>query len=354
MTPHMIFATNEPILDALQGKVVSFEESGDDIALVELNRYAVYEGLPSDRVITTFKIVNKSDSEITFKWDLQFSTLSLKDGMGVSDFPESLAQQLNPVSDSLSVTNSVIKGIQIKNQQLEIDQLVKLRIMGEGTAKDASVRLNVRIQPYKVNPRFVVKKSTEQKGIGYFETATTRKGDGQIEVLASRWDMSPELPPVTYSISKDVPPYMVEAVKEGVLYSLSLAGRELFRVETGAEPSEIPQSRHHHSLGELSKGNFCSSQYSSGSTSGEILSASVYATNFRGSVGGQEVMRRSMTEPKIGVSGFATANVCNFHKDHNPLDNFAVDNPGMALKGAEDFVRMIIATVISQIVGSSS
>lgn len=348
LTPSMIVATNEPILDALQAKVVSFEERGDSLALLELNKYAVYEGLPSERILSVFKIVSSTEEEITFDWNLQFSALSLKDGMGVSDFPESLTEQMNPMSSALSITASFIKSAKIVGEQLEIVQVVRVKMDSVTGPAEPTIHLNVRIQPYKINPKFVAKPSTLQKVLGYFEVATNRQGDGQIDVFATRWDMSPELPPVVFSISKDVPNHMIDAVKEGVLYWNRVAGRELFQVETGADPAEIPQYRRAtiHWVPWM-KGSFARANMQTDPITGEILSASVFATSFW-DVGGQELMRRFLP---VGVEGFKHSTVCNFHRSHNPLENFTASDPDLAMRGAQDFVRMMIAHEVGHTLG---
>lgn len=374
MTSSMVTATNTPILDHLLPKVVAFEENGDHVALFELNAYAVYGELPSDKLIQTFPIVSKTADSVSFKMDVGFTSFSMKDTLGGADFPSSFSSMTSHTDPVIPTVSSFVRSAKFNGNEFEINQVSRIRASampgaliqlvfgGQFMTEDFSVHLTTRLKPYRVNEQFEPKLSTMQKGVGYFEVAGVRPNEGKMHVLATRWDFSPEKGPVTYAISKNVPADVADAVKEGVLYWNIVAGREIVKVEMGAEPNEIPGYRRAMVRWIPWDGaGFARAAILPDPITGEILSADVYLTS-AWNLYGQRGVPRKQPEPKAGnrvrllPSGFASATECDLDDSHAAdatldLLTASVRKPELVLKATQDMIRTVTAHEVGHTLG---
>lgn len=290
----MVIATNTPIVDHLQPKVVAFELSGSDVALFELNTAAVYEALPSNKLLQTFVVTAQNAQSVTFKWDYGLHVISLKPPYGASDAPATLNEMVAERETVLPPVATFVRRAVFADNHLEIEQLSRVRQAGlklslmallSGQAlpveeQELTVQVNTTIAPYVPNPHFAPRFSTKQKGVGYFEVSQMRKDDGARDVLAMRWDLSEAAGPVTYAISRDAPPDMVDTIREGVLYWNKVMGRTVLRVETDVDPRERPAPRRvlvHWIPWRLA--GFARASLQADPITGEIIAGNVYLTS---------------------------------------------------------------------------
>lgn len=57
-----------PVWEDMKPMIVMFERSEDELAMFDRDTFAVYSVLDTNRLVTTFQIVDESDTEITFDW----------------------------------------------------------------------------------------------------------------------------------------------------------------------------------------------------------------------------------------------------------------------------------------------
>ena len=307
-------ATHEPALDYLRPKVVAFESQGKFVALMELNTMAVYDALPSRRILQTLPIVSESAQNITFNWGLGLTDISTKATTASVDFEGSIEAMVDPIEPTLSVATSFVRLAEFRDNHLYLEQVARVRTPGWEEDGDRTLQLGVTLAPYQPNPQFMARASTQLHEVGYFEVAQPRKGNGAIDIFATRWDLSEQAGPVTYAIVRDTPPEWIEAVRDGVLYWNSVFGREVVRVEAGADAREKPAARRVliHWLPMLQH-TYARAALEPDPMTGEILGANIFVTSIFAHASESYVSTADAT-PRASVApvGFRRAPGCNY------------------------------------------
>ena len=256
LTPTIFIRDNMPAAHLVQPKIVSFEKNGQQLGLFELNQYAVYDELPSAKLLQTLPIDHETEEGISFKWDYGLAAIPLTFASGAYDIPATLIEMISADEKTFPSVSSFLSKAVLNDGGLDLEQVSRLRLsalsfnflsfLGAPSllqAREFTVQLSMRIAPYRSNPNFKPRLSAIDQGLGLFEIPRVRKEDGGFDLLAVRWDLSPSQPPLKYVISKGVPKELVKAVSEGVLYWNRVAGRKIVEVETGGNPADTPQRR---------------------------------------------------------------------------------------------------------------
>lgn len=298
LSPTVIVAQNNPIIDHLSPKVVSFEKHGTQLALFELNEASVYENLPSDKLLEVFEIQSETPEMITFHWRYGLSAIPLI-GLfngGASDFPTGFSSSEHQLI--LPTQKTFVRKMTLEKERLEIEQISEVHmqqlsldlqsvLMAVLTGKGIdlknqalSVKLNVSLRPYVANPNFKKRQSPFHAGLGPFEIASTRKGVGTVDYYSMYWDLSDSSKPLVYAATKGTPAEYLDAIREGVLYWNRVAGREIIRFETDADPNAVPEERKVliHWM-PWDQAGFARASMQSDPLTGEILRADVYLTS---------------------------------------------------------------------------
>ncbi|HRK01936.1 MAG TPA: zinc-dependent metalloprotease, partial [Oligoflexia bacterium] len=130
---------------------------------------------------------------------------------------------------ALGVSNSFIDSVRLKNNLVEIRQLVQIGF-NRGFVLAPSYEVRYYLTPYLENPKYVAKETDKTfDRVGYFEVPPTLEEEsGRTSIKISKWDISK---PVTFYVSANTPAEYVDAVKEGILYWNKAFGREVLRAE---------------------------------------------------------------------------------------------------------------------------
>ncbi|WP_158998645.1 zinc-dependent metalloprotease [Pigmentibacter ruber] len=367
-------AENAPIFQHLLPKVVSFEMNGEDLALFELNTYALYNELPSTKLLQTFKIKQNNEDSITFSWDQGLSTIPSKGSIWISDLPSSLEQLISEEEIVLPTVATFLKSAIFVEDRLELEQISRVRTPSHSATNGISdsytgntdnhitVQLRATLTPYRPNSNFTSRNSALKDGIGFFEIAQTRKNEGGMDILASRWDISQEAGFLTYSITKNAPAELIQAITEGVLYWNKYFGREVIKVETGADPLKKPRPR------ELliywipwKYANFASASIQPDPITGEIKGGSIFLPDtfaFQSPVLVRKNLQRQTTKAQnyfnIFPSGFKFSSLCDHpvSLDFSTNLSYAIkDDPEIILKARKDYIRNIVAHEVGHTLG---
>lgn len=371
MSPSVVIADSSPILDHLQPIVIAFEKSGDQLGLFELNLQAYYEDLPVNKLLQTFDIASEDDKQITFRWKYGLSFLTQKDLSQYSEFGEEENGDPGKADETvIPVVASFVRSLKVQDNALFIEQVSRVRSSAfvfataamaptkptDVSSSDATIQLNVRISPYKMNPNFKPRESELAQGIGFFEQFSWNLKEQRKVIQAKRWDFSPERGPVTYAITKNTPAEYVETVKEGILYWNRVMGREIVRVETGVDPREPARDRRVlvHWIDWLDAG-FARAGMQSDPFTGELLGANVYMTSVfvnGGRTSARQENRTAKPVRYVGMTGFHTARVCDRELDFDLTPEVTV-NPTeeMTKQVARDYVRSTVAHEVGHTMG---
>ena len=388
LSPSFTEAGNMPILQHLQPKVVSFELSGDRLALFELNVQAVYNEMPSSKLMQTFQVVREDATSVTFTWNYGLSAIPLNNPTPVSDEDASGAAAVESTQTVLPVTESFVRKATIENNVLEIEQVARVNqselsldlvsvLSGQPLAlaqREATVVLDVRIEPYVPNTNFDMRQSDPNKRVGFFEIARNLTASGEVAWFSTRWDLTKG--PVTYAITENTPPQLVTAISEGILYWNRVAGQEIVRVETNAKTNEKPQP--HRVLVRWipwTRAGFARASIQTDPLTGEIITGDIYLTSSfdvsarkytTGAIKNlpTEKRKKKVTpgqavpqKATLGLSGFSNANICDLDTSETSLapEIFRAqkDDQDRAIvnRAVQDYMRATVAHEVGHTLG---
>jgi hypothetical protein len=281
-----------PRISHLKPKIVSFKKIGNQLAMFELDTMSVYDDIASDKLVQTFEIKKETKTSIEFDLNLGFSSIALKEDLGVAEMTSIPTRE----EAIISPTSSYLESATFKNNELLIVQNSKVKsdyaninlyyvLSGQPTpiqTAEVNFKIQTRITPYKDNPNFHPKIvfASDLKNVGYFVTDKIKKNDGEIEHYANTWDIAESSGPITYVITKNTPEKYVEAIREGILYWNRQLGRNVFKVETGGDPKEIGSYRR--SIvhwAPWAKAGFAVASLQADPLTGELISTNVYLTS---------------------------------------------------------------------------
>lgn len=367
----VIPSTSTPLLTHQLPKVVTFARHDDVLALLELDASAVYEDMPSSRLLQTFPILSSDGKGLRFAWQMGLSQVSVRPSDGASDMPGTLTESMASSETVLPQASSVVESTRFVGDALELWQVARVRRAvaardtGVITTQDQSVRVFTRLAPYQRNARFTARDSTLQHGLGYFEVAQRAPGYATLAaVSAVRWDVSAEAGAITYAVSKNAPDDLLPAIREGILYWNRVLGRDIVRVETDADPQEAPQPRRVlvHWL-DWRDAVSASASLQPDPLSGEILAAQVALTSGFVATPLQALTASSglalaSGEPLIST-GFTRAARCALAVTPTLRQTLAALSAGaatavdarIAKKAVQDVVRLVVAHEVGHTLG---
>lgn len=363
---------NSARVDVMLPKVVSFALNGSELGMLEQNIYSISEEVPTGKLLQSFPVESQTAETVTFKWNYGLASLPYKPMYVASDDVENASSpHITADEDSLTVIASYLKESRIRDNRLELRQLTRVRketgtihLAGVTLAnKETTAFVDIAISPYRINPSFQRRLSTKQQGVGFFEVAQVRKGEGTVDIYASRWDLSKEAGLITYRISKTAPADAVDAMKEGVLYwnkvSQAAIGRDIIKVETGADPQEAPGHRTVMVYWvPWSTAGMAYANFQPDPITGEITSGLVYQTDvfyLSGKQRGRRYVNRGVENKKaLAPVGFRSAAVCNLEEPvlhgKDPLVDDTIDEK-MARKMGLDYLRHVVAHEVGHTLG---
>jgi hypothetical protein len=376
LTPSLLVASNVPIIDQSEPKLVTFQQNGNKLALYEVNFDVVYDDFDANKLLQVFDIVAEDAQSLKFQWNFGLEYVPLDAATAESDFPDN-GKLEDAASAVLPATTSFTKDLSFANNSLFVEQVLRVRTEALSfnfssvinafflstpipiQTNDLTVHLTMEIAPYTPNPDFSAKKSAMDDGIGFFTTLSLKKGSAEPGYNAMRWDIGPGKEPVTYAITSSVPAEMEAAVSEGILYWNKVLGFEGIRVETGADPKSLPLDKRVlvHWINWEDAG-FARAQMQADPITGEIKRADIYMTSVFREVA-KVTARRLQSEytKKIGSivpAGFSNRTGCTLkYSDFQSHQGLYVHNvePENLERGARDMVRAVIAHEVGHTMG---
>lgn len=334
----------------LKPQVVSFERSGDRIAILGQNYNSIYKEIQSVNLIQTFSIVSEDDKTITFNW-----------GRGLRSFIAQNAYDTDgPSGDltessytSIPVVDSFVRNIKFDDKNIELEQVSKVPSSNikQGSDKNAltvenreeTLVMNVQIRSYNLDSAFKPKAYDATRRVGFFVNKVKQDGySNNVVNLISHWDLNPERGPIKIRISATVPADYVQSVIEGAQYWNIVFGRNVIEIETGVKPEDAsPQDRSImiRWIDWLDAGAAYAISQSDPLT-GEILRGQVFLPSVFTKVGSADLTDLNGKAPVI-VNG---AIACDVTKNLKELAKIAREaSSSQRLRLAQDSVRSTVA-----------
>ncbi|HWU42939.1 MAG TPA: zinc-dependent metalloprotease [Bdellovibrio sp.] len=335
----------------LKPQVVSFERSGEKIALIGQNYNSIYNEIPSVNLIQTFDVIAEDDNSVTFDWGAGFKTFISQESYDV-DSPDSTTDLTESSVNSIPVLDSFIRKIKYDEQNIELEQVSKVpsTVVKAGDTKgsvsvqnkEETLVMNVQIRAYDLDPAFKSKAFDSSRRVGFFVTKIAKKKYSKdIVNLISKWDLSPSRGPVRIRISGSVPEDYVHAVEEGALYWNKVFGRNIVQIEKQIKIDDLsPQDRSItiRWIDWLDAGAAYAISQSDPLT-GEILRAQVFMPAVFTQVGSANLVALNNKNPVV-VNGVT----CDFTQSFNALNKIAREaSDSQRLRLAQDSIRSTVA-----------
>ncbi|MBV2168214.1 MAG: zinc-dependent metalloprotease [Bdellovibrio sp.] len=237
----------------LKPLVVSFEKSGNKVALLGENYNSIYEEIRTVNLIQTFDVVSEDEKSVTFDWGQGLKTFVIQSSYDVDGARGKNNDLTEGSFSSLPVTDSFVRNIKFDEKNIELEQVSKVRSDAVKPGGDKSLNvetreetlaMNIQIRSYNLSSEFSKKEYDKSRRVGFFVTKVAKKGYSQdLTNLITKWDLSSSKGPIVVRISSAVPVDYVEAVKEGALYWNKVFGKEVIVTKTGVDPQAGPEDR---------------------------------------------------------------------------------------------------------------
>lgn len=351
--------------------VVSFERSGNRLALMELGVQNIYDDIPSDKLLQSFAIVKEDKDSVTFDWTAGFNSLIQRQQFDISLFNPKAAELKSQGFDlSLDVKDSLVKDVQFNDNQMTITQVSRVQFQSlkeEAQIGETKKNLNlynlettytvsINIRPYSLNSEFTKSVKEATNSVGFFTLSNTVKGKmGQVETLNMKWDTSDAKGPITYAISSDVPEDISQAVEEGVKYWNRVLGKDAFRVQLGVSNHEFPKDRTVMVRWiNWQDAGFAYASMQADPLTGELLRGQIFFTSsiktaFDSKATGNLMVLKGTTAQQLLKMNPSI--VCVYENWNGIKELLPQDDPAYKAKRAEDIVRLVVAHEVGHTVG---
>ncbi len=358
-----------PTGNAFASKIVFFERKGKSISMFENTEgKMVTTSITTRKFLAEFPIIHEDDKYMTIDFAKGMSSIVVKDGMYSSDGGPSKEQ-------ILLATSSFIDKVELRGKYLFIDQFIQYQV--PGSTQFGDINLKFTFSSYNKNEKFKSRKSIGFNKLGFFETHPLfdpKAGPEDPPEYTNILKYSLENP-ITYYVSKNVPPEFKQAVLDGILYWNSVFGKEIVKVD------ELPDGVSVHEPGynivqwlDWDSAGFAYADIQSNPVTGEILQSHVYMTSSfanGGILSGVDYLKKLLTmvpqqnnntQPNVGLKGFNSAQTC-----HITLENFLGTDIAkiqqlfmekgeegvkeVILRFASDYVREVVAHEVGHTLG---
>ncbi|MCB0342692.1 MAG: zinc-dependent metalloprotease [Pseudobdellovibrionaceae bacterium] len=371
MRASLIPQAGAPTSQGLQSRVVAFKKYNDSVFLMEATQgHVVTEDLPSKLILAEIPIVEETDTSIILDFNQGMNKAFVLENWFASDYVPGFGQRPDPY-ETLPIQTSFIDSIRMENNTLEIRQIgqvngVALKVApGDLGLNNTAPSVEIRyfISPYKNNPNFSTKYTSDFKWVGFFEVPPFYEdGSGRNLIPISRFDHSKK---IQFYYSANTPEDYKSAVKEGILYWNKAFGKEV--IEVAEAPAGVTAPAAHHNLVQWVPWDYAGFAYADAlmdPRTGEILHAQTYLTSafaFGGRLDARRLLRRLKDEAKnpektVGHRFLPTARLCHLdlsrhliHGLETALSSGASDEALARL--SQDFVRVVTAHEVGHNLG---
>ncbi len=359
-----------------KSRIVAFKKYEDKLFLMEaVQGHSVTPDLPTNYILTSFPILSEDTESLVFDFNSGMQQLFIgrdwyaSDGGATSFKPGSAFKSLDIRSSYIA--EAVVEAsnkLMIRQIAQAVQPAAPSPAGGEDSGDTTTTLLPVEakyyLSPYLPDPSFEPVNSLKNfDRIGYFESTPQVLFDGTTLIRASKFN---EKKIITFAVSSNTPKEYRQAVKDGILYWNKVYGKELIKVEDGAEGAVAPNiNQNIVQWVPWDSAGFAYADAQFDPRSGEILHAQVFLTSvfgFIGKVRARQILkaldsRDGAANPlSVGLYGFQSAQFCDMKVDsqlQQALENLLVTEASddVILKASQDYVREVVAHEIGHTLG---
>ncbi|OFZ22878.1 MAG: hypothetical protein A2X94_17645 [Bdellovibrionales bacterium GWB1_55_8] len=264
-----------PTSSGLQGRVVSFQRVLNSVFMIEgAQGHVVTHELPSTLILAEIPILDENDDALVLDFNQGMSSTLIGENWYGADIGSSYSAS-QPIAKALK---SFIQSAELRSDVVEIRQIAQIDLSDAKGSSAQTFEFRYYISPYRPNPDFIPRETSNFQNVGFFETAPKIEPvSGRTIRHISRWDHSK---PITYHVSANTPPEYVQAIRDGILYWNKAFGKEVVRAEVAPKGVTAPDPRYN--IVQWVENDSAGSAYADGlmdPRTGEILHAQVYLTS---------------------------------------------------------------------------
>ncbi len=369
LIPTAISTGQHPDVNYLKPLIISFEKSGNQVALFNLTEEQLYDTIPSDRLLQTFEVIAETETSIIINLSKGFTSFNAKDNMGVllADIYKDMTQSvLSGIETSIEVKDSFVRSAETSENSIFIEQAMRIKnnSLKEKTSPfdpEKKVKLNfestettiiyvLEIKPYHLNTKFQPKIYDKEQRIGYFLNFAVQKSVDEPVPQIMRWDIDPAKGPIVVRIHKDTPIAAYKSIEEGVLYWNRVIGQEILTIGEpfASNDRQIDRTIHVFWIPWDSAG-FARAGFQADPVTGEIFRGQVFMTSswYKSTKEDFEVILNSNNDQKS-----TPVSACQI--DQSKIFDIEILNltkPEMVEKVTTDTIRIVLAHELGHALG---
>ncbi|HEY8269332.1 MAG TPA: hypothetical protein VIG33_00465, partial [Pseudobdellovibrionaceae bacterium] len=208
-------------------KLITFEKSGTQMGLFEVNYSQIYRSLDSQKILQTFEIVSETSEQVTINIEKGFTVLNSVRSYEVMR-PNKTEEAFKEDGSEVSavVKDLLVKSADVQNDKVHIIQFSRVqtpalltvaqrrnKITQETpvlTDVENSYDTRIDIFPYSENKNFKPKEQDPEWTVGMFLSRILKEASSQSEALTTRWDTTQ---PIRYIIVGQPPKEAIPSIK---------------------------------------------------------------------------------------------------------------------------------------------
>lgn len=266
LVPTVIDGSRSAAPSFFRPQLISFERSGDRIAVFNKTVQDNVESVTADQLLQTFAVVKETGDKLVFDMGQGFLSMNYQTAMDIlipQTYGDVEFMGQNKKETHFDIKDSFVSSLSIRNNSILMKQVVrviekfknpyagqrkkeeqdKFEMMGKAAPEkvESSKTVFFEIKPYIAKESFKSKASDSQNRFGFFINNTFGAGENDMKTQIARWSVAPEDGDIRVLLDANVPENMKSAVAEGVTYWNRVLGRDVLKVEYGYKDSE-PQT----------------------------------------------------------------------------------------------------------------
>lgn len=266
LVPTVIDGSRSAAPSFFRPQLISFERSGDRIAVFNKTVQNNVESVTADQLLQTFAVVEETADKLVFDMGQGFLSMNYQTAMDIlipQTYEDIEFMGQNKKETHFDIKDSFVSSLSIRNNSILMKQVVrvvenfknpyagekkkeeqhKFAMMGLAAPEkvESSKTVFFEIKPYVAKDSFKSKASDSQNRFGFFINNTFGVAENDMKTQIARWSMAPEDGDIRVLLDANVPTEMKNAVTEGVTYWNRVLGRDVLKVEYGYKDGE-PQT----------------------------------------------------------------------------------------------------------------
>lgn len=360
LTPSLVVSKRMPDFNDFKPQIVSFERSASRIGLFRLSSNNLYNTIPTDKLLQTFRIVKETDEALSIDISHGFRNLTLEDHLSIveAEAVEKNSQSGEGYETTMDIKEALIRKSEVSGNIMYIEQAVRVANLSKVAKEDEepanndpsktelTAKVIIEIKPYILNTNFKSQLFDKEQRVGYFINFAYLAEKEDLLPQITKWDLSEERGAITVALEENIPQEITAAVEEGITYWNRVVGREVLKVRTGFKATgRVSDRMIVVRWVQWDSAGFAYASMQTDPLSGEILRAQVFMTS-----SWLQSPKNATQLPMAGKTG--RAGICVLEQNQMKMAAGLVNlGETHKLKFAQDVIRTVVAHEMGHVMG---